>query len=49
MCNIYDDLFGGMFDLNGDGKTIMDEAFLVMQLLEEAEQAQGKDTPDVKL
>ena len=49
MCNIYDDLFSGMLDLNGDGKTIMDEAFLVMQLLEEAEQAQGKDTPDDEL
>ena len=43
MCNIYDDLFGGMFDLNGDGKTTMDEAFLVMQLLEKAEQAQGNE------
>ena len=43
MCNIFDDLFGGAFNRNGDGKIAMDEAFLAMQSMEEAKQKAGDD------
>ena len=43
MCNIFDDLFGSAFDLNGDCKTAMDEAFLAMQFMEEGEQMKTED------
>ncbi|HIV30321.1 MAG TPA: hypothetical protein IAB20_05360 [Candidatus Pullichristensenella excrementipullorum] len=46
MCNIFDDLFDGAFDLNGDAKTTMDEAFLAMQCMEEAEQTKAGDGAD---
>ena len=30
---IFDDLFGGFFDLNGDGKTDLEEQFLATRIL----------------
>ena len=32
-----DDLFGGFFDLNGDGKTSIDEEFVAFQMLHDDE------------
>ena len=37
------DLFGGLFDFNGDGETDAMEAALGFQILEEAEREDGEE------
>ena len=39
-----DDLFGGMFDINGDGKTDIVEEYLQFNYLEEATKSQEEST-----
>lgn len=33
----FDDIFGGAFDFNGDGKTTFDEEFLGLMIIDECE------------
>ena len=45
------DLFGGLFDLNGDGETTMDEELLGLMMMnecfqEEEEEQNKKDSDD---
>ena len=41
-----DDLFGGMYDFNGDGKTDLEEQFMAHEMLHEIAQAENKKKND---
>ena len=41
-----DDLFGNLFDLDGDGKTTPDEEFLAYMMWNEANKEDGADDMD---
>lgn len=40
---LFDDLFGGFFDLDGDGHTDLGEEFMAFQLFEEMENVDDLD------
>ncbi|MDD4493281.1 MAG: hypothetical protein PHV32_02870 [Eubacteriales bacterium] len=40
----FDDIFGGFFDLNGDGKTTWDEEWIAYKILEDIEKGSEKST-----
>ncbi len=40
------DLFGGMYDFNGDGKTDLEEQLMAYDMLHEIAQAENKKKPD---
>lgn len=42
-CNGDDDLFGGLFDFNGDGKTDLDEEFIAYTMFQEMQKEEERE------